>query len=337
MDESSDPQWSETVDSAEWIADRLSDFGTTVSSIVPSVFEAYARILHPAETPRNGDGRLVRWREAAAWSGLPLRSESQFHSIALSMVDPESPAPWSGQGPEQGTLYPPDAEILAGLLRQWTSTPEQCWFGLWDGYGWENIRQLVALGEVPQTIPDPIPESVRSGPRVRLPHRNYLLYSGPVEAAMASVHLADRGQIPNLWWPDDKAWFVASEIDLAWTYVGGSVGMVEALVSDGRIEALPVEATDVYWFVEDWLQEMVDEAVNELLMSGTTTISTFRGSVSASYQAPRRLRSGELRVSRVYPDGSGFGTTPIRTHDPEAIRQSLSFQLTGEVIQLVGG
>ena len=121
------------------------------------------------------------------------------------------------------------------------------WF--WTATAGEH-RQLVALGEVPQTIPDPIPESVRSGPRVPLPHRNYLLYSGPVEAAMASVHLADRGQIPNLWWPDDKAWFVASEIDLAWTYVGGSVGMVEALVADGRIEALPVEATDVYWFVE---------------------------------------------------------------------------------------
>jgi hypothetical protein len=334
--EPSEPHWSETVEQAAWIADRLSDFGTTVSSIVPSGFEAYARLLHPAETPHSGDGNLVRWSEVAAWSGLPLRSGSQFHSIALPMINPGSPAPWKGQGPQQGTLYPPDAAVLAELLRPLTSTPEQCWFGLWDGYGWENASLMTSEGGS-SVLPDPVPGSVRNDPRIHLPNRDYLLYSGPVEAARESVHLTDWGQTPNLWWPEDRAWFVASEIDLAWTHVGGSAGMVEALVSDSRIEALPVEPTDVHWFVEDWLQEMVAEAVNELLMSGTTTITTFRGTVTATYQAPRKLRAGELRISTVYPDGRGFGTTPLRSDDPETIRTSLSFQLTGAVIQLVGG
>lgn len=336
MDELSEPQWSETVEAAAWIADRLSDFGTTVASVVPGGFESYARILHPAETPEHG-GMLVRWKEVAAWSGLSLRPDSQFHSIALPTVKPDSPAPWSGQGPEQGTLYPPDAEILVRLLRQWTSTPEQCWFGLWDGYGWENIQGMAPVGEASTVFPDPIPESVRRGPRVRLPNRDYLLYSGPVESAMDSVYLADRGQTPNLWWPDDRSWFVASEIDLAWSYVGGSAGMVESLVSDDRIEALPALPNSAYWYVEGWLKEMVDEAVDELLSTGKATITTFRGNVNASYHAPVRLRAGELRIGTVYADGSGMSMTPLRSDDPEGIRSSLSFQLTGAVIQLVGG
>jgi hypothetical protein len=50
-------------------------------------------------------------------------------------------------------------------------------------------------------------------------------------------------QSPNLWWPEDRAWFVTSEIDFAWTYVGGDNSLVEALVSDSRLEALPVVLT----------------------------------------------------------------------------------------------
>jgi len=48
-----------------------------------------------------------------------------------------------------------------------------------------------------------------------------------------------RGQCPNLWWPADRAWCVASEIDLLWTYVGGPCGLTSAILADERIEALP--------------------------------------------------------------------------------------------------
>ncbi len=337
VDEISEPQWSNDVDQAAWIADRLSAFGSTITSVVPSGFEAYARILHPAEAPHYGHGKLVRWGGVAAWSGLPLRPDSQFHSIALPKSAPESPAPWDGQGPQPGGLYSPDAQSLAAILRQWTSRPDECWFGLWDGYGWEGRIPLAAPGERVTALPDPVPESVRNGPRVHLPHRDYLLYSGPVEAVLASVSLADSGQTPNLWWPDDRTWFVASEIDLAWTYVGGSAGMVKSLIKDDRIEALPAEPSDALWRVEPWLEEMVDAAVSELLGTGMATISTVRGTVNASYQAPRRLRAGELRIRTATAGGSGTGRTPFRSDDSEFIRANLISHLTHSVIQLVGG
>jgi hypothetical protein len=49
---------------------------------------------------------------------------------------------------------------------------------------------------------------------------------------------------PNLWWPDDRAWVVASEIDLAWSYLGGSADLVDAVVADGRFRARRVAASD---------------------------------------------------------------------------------------------
>ena len=44
---------------------------------------------------------------------------------------------------------------------------------------------------------------------------------------------------PSLWWPDDRAWFVATEIDFNWTYVGGTRDCIEGVLADPSLEALP--------------------------------------------------------------------------------------------------
>ena len=100
---------------AAWIGARLAPFeSAVVTSVVPRGFEAYARVLHPAEEPSWGN-RLVRWAEVAAWSGMPLRRDAQFHTIALPPARPAADAPWSSQGHGEGSLYPPDAEVLAEI------------------------------------------------------------------------------------------------------------------------------------------------------------------------------------------------------------------------------
>ena len=62
------PRWSDDVGQAGWIAERLTprEDEYPVTIVVPAGFEAYARVLHPAQTPDNGN-RLVRWAEVAAW------------------------------------------------------------------------------------------------------------------------------------------------------------------------------------------------------------------------------------------------------------------------------
>jgi hypothetical protein len=47
-------------------------------------------------------------------------------------------------------------------------------------------------------------------------------------------------QSPNLFWPRNQAWCVASEIDLFCTLVAGSNALVEALLADPRLEVCRV-------------------------------------------------------------------------------------------------
>ena len=42
-----------------------------------------------------------------------------------------------------------------------------------------------------------------------------------------------------MWWPDDRAWFVSTEIDFMWTYVAGSRECVDDVLGDSVLEALP--------------------------------------------------------------------------------------------------
>jgi hypothetical protein len=51
-------------------------------------------------------------------------------------------------------------------------------------------------------------------------------------------------QSPNLLWPVDPSWCVATEIDFDSTLVGGSARLIEAVLADPRLEALPVRPDD---------------------------------------------------------------------------------------------
>jgi len=72
-----------------------------------------------------------------------------------------------------------------------------------------------------------------------LPNRRYLVHVGPLSDLPSW-----RWEGPNLWWPDDRAWFVASEIDLVATYVGGSAAAIAELLHDPLLEVVPSSVTD---------------------------------------------------------------------------------------------
>jgi hypothetical protein len=42
----------------------------------------------------------------------------------------------------------------------------------------------------------------------------------------------------GLWWPADRAWFVATEIDLEWTFVAGNPELIKCLQQDLRLEVV---------------------------------------------------------------------------------------------------
>jgi hypothetical protein len=151
-----------------------------------------------------------------------------------------------------GTLPAPERSILVDLLRERTSTPEQCWFCIWDGFGHVDHG-----GQA----------------RVHLPQRSYALYGGPIEMALASLEPPRFGedddeewtdarnhQSPNLWWPEDRSWFVATEIDFAWTYVGGTEATINVILDAEGLEALVVELTDKPFVDSDLVNAALDLA-----------------------------------------------------------------------------
>ena len=95
--------------------------------MVPSGFAAYARIFHPASDAERPDVD-VRWSEVAAQSGKTVHPEMQFHAIAPPELDPDPP--------KLGVLSKRQAAALVPLLSAHTSTPDSCWFCLWEGYGY---------------------------------------------------------------------------------------------------------------------------------------------------------------------------------------------------------
>ena len=216
-------EFSEDVSEARWVEERLSNFGT-LRSLLPEGFPAYARVFHPAYLDDDRD-RPVRWSTVASWTGRTVHPLMQFPRIAGLSEDPhvmyEDP-PW-GSHPRIGSIPDRECRTLVEVLRSFTSTPGNCFFCLWEGYG--NIDTSL----------------YKASSRVRASGRDYLLFRGPIDAIMA--FLARDGPFwrhsPNLWWPDDRAWCVATDIDLYDTYVGGSLECIEAVLNNPDLEALP--------------------------------------------------------------------------------------------------
>jgi hypothetical protein len=210
--------WLRDVSPAAWIGPRLHPFAQDIGSVIPQGFAGYARLFHPVELEGS---RRERWSDVAARNGRIVHAEMQFHMIAAPRGQTPSVDYNRANQPRMGTLRVEELRILVEHLRRETTTPDVCWFAMWEGFG--------GLDD----------EAIRE--RVELPHRNYLLYGGAIDRALESrMEPFPFDQSPSLWWPEDRTWFVATEIDFDSTFVGGDDGLIAALISDKRLEALPI-------------------------------------------------------------------------------------------------
>ena len=304
-----------------WLRPRLcppEDF--VVGSWIPSGFEAYARILHPVQ---EGPGEsLIRWAEVACWSGVALVPSIQWYQVALPEFAPKAEPPWTSQGPREGTLSHADTIELVDILSRHSSG--LCLFGVWEGYGFDLVVEC--------TEATSLPHRVEESP-FELPWRSYALFEGPVTGA-ACFHTS-QFQSPNLWWPQDRSWCVASEIDLPWTYVAGSQGLINQLLASPHLEVLEAAPGDrIGAELPPWLETRISAAVEDVIVTGSTELDFGAGIVTATLVRLSRRKSVLVARSE---RGSGWGArnVPIDTRLPEVMRREIGSAIKQAVIGLV--
>ncbi|WP_083987199.1 hypothetical protein [Frankia sp. EI5c] len=209
------------VSPADWVVAGTGSFDYTVGSLVPRGFAAYARVFHPAWQ----GGEEVSWATVARANGRVDHPSMEWISITGSwryLQSGQQPGLWDTP-PLQGSLPIPQAARLAELLAPHTSTAERCWFAVWEGFG---------------ALAVPTDRS----PLIPMRHRSMVALTGPLSAVTTSLEEPPWEQLASLWWPEDRAWCVATDVDLMSTYVGGSAECIDALTRDHRIEAVAVPA-----------------------------------------------------------------------------------------------
>lgn len=112
-----------SLEATEWLRSSLTTFAESVSSFLPGDLPAYARIYHPFD--RNGE--LSTWRDQLALTGKQLRDPAEAERFAYTGT-PEAQA-------RVGTLAKPLIDVLLRHLEPATTTPGDCYFAVWEGFG----------------------------------------------------------------------------------------------------------------------------------------------------------------------------------------------------------
>lgn len=214
-----------------WVEEALGSRFGHVEALVPRGYEAYARLFHPAMT--HGD-RPVRWSTVAEWSGRTYYSLMSFEGISVPKLGYGSiKQPWAYEPPED-VIGLEDIVALSCFLSNYTGTPGEYYFAVWDGYGSFGTGSSALLTTSGGILLLP-PADVERAKRIKGVGREYLLYSGP-----ASFHDFDFPGLdgPNIWWPEDRSWCVSTDIDLDSTYIGGSEECIEHLLRHPSLEVL---------------------------------------------------------------------------------------------------
>lgn len=203
---------------ADWWLEQLAPRGERslpVSSLVPSSLSAVCQVLHPwwgtAPEP-------VSWREAASQLGFASVTDFDRSREMYSIPAAEE----AGLSASCGELDVEVARALIDKLAGATATPDDVFVAVWDGWG-----------DVPaQRFP--------GAAHLATPDRGHFLLRGPLTGVLSSVAASSIDRpATGLWWPADRAWFVATEIEFEWTFVAGARTLVKSLYADKRLEVAP--------------------------------------------------------------------------------------------------
>ena len=155
---------------------------------------------------------------------------------------------------------------LCELLAARTTTPDNCYFCVWEGFGQaepstdddaayvavdNSADQIERAAARPGLAPTSgVSPSVPQAPKVEVPHRAYWLFRG----ALAEIGTWDTAEAwpgryrlgaaePAFVWPADRAWCVASDVDPHWAGIGGGTPLINQLIADPLLDAVSADPT----------------------------------------------------------------------------------------------
>lgn len=215
-------------EAARWVTERLlaPDLtrGVRVGDVLPNGFEAYVRIMHPVPTP---DGPTT-WAAIAERTGRVAHPRMQWQAIAFPAPGHQAPVV-TGDGPAQGAFPLELMTSLIDILGIHTSTAETVHFMVWEG-----------TAELPES----------DAATIDLAGRRHLVFTADLSAGTRAVVLDPHGEpvephiSPHLWWPDDRAWVVATDVDFRSTLVAAPRDCADQILTDPTFETFEVSVED---------------------------------------------------------------------------------------------
>lgn len=211
-------QWSDDIEGAAWVAAGLDQRAPGVGNAVPSGYEAYARVeLNWTPSVEAVEPLIALLRRESPTLGC--NADRCWFALAELYG-------WTGQAPDPG----------GGI----TLTPEEEALKKVDFNAFFN--RLVAdmdagrRSKPPRAYQAPYPYRM-----LETDIRTYMLYRDPVERATAVGEAGGPVSVPDLWWPDDRMWFVGSDTDLLGTYVGGPRRLIDVILDESSLESVWVD------------------------------------------------------------------------------------------------
>ncbi len=203
--------WDDDASAGAWIEARLGTWAT-VAGVMPAGYPAYVCFANAADPQESAFGGLIG---------------------------------------HAGLSRPDRLDQLLDLLAPITGD-QRCHFALWTGFGdlydhGTDPMRTTSFGYLTASGPDePAPDASElssrereyryarmierpAAPTLKLPGRAYHLWHGPLAAARA-MQRADHS--PTLMWPEDRSWFVGSEIDYLVTILAGPTELADRALAD---------------------------------------------------------------------------------------------------------
>ena len=174
--------------------------------------------------------------DSTSWIGSRLSPRQQFLPLLVGNFIPNEYSRYirishplienTGQRLE-GMLEDPVLEFLITILEADSAGGSgNCWFAFWRGWGRlvSNLQRLTGQHVWESEDEEAATFSLDA-------FREYVLLAGSLNSLLFKAAPGMVKLTPQLWWPESKAWFVSTDIDLTFTLIGADDILASILLS----------------------------------------------------------------------------------------------------------